>query len=251
MWLWKKFWNTDVIGKVYILIILFIMIVATITVITRYKNASTNQVVNDEKNEIIQEEDVSEQNIISDDTIIVAEIEENIKEEIIEEKPKDTTKNNVEIEEKPIINTDKTDNKSAEQKTSKEETKVTQDKEQTNDDTAQINKKDEVKQEEQQIQEEEHKQQEQETENKDNSNQEQQETNKQEDKQEIEEKEQTTSQEIVREVKKNDTYIQKMKDYITTNDKSNYSIVVDSSIVNNTYGFTYSEFNISGYIGCY
>lgn len=39
MWLWKKFWNTDIIGKIYILIILFIIIVATITVITRYKNA--------------------------------------------------------------------------------------------------------------------------------------------------------------------------------------------------------------------
>lgn len=43
MWLWKKFWNTDIIGKIYILIILFIVVVATITVITRYKNASTNQ----------------------------------------------------------------------------------------------------------------------------------------------------------------------------------------------------------------
>lgn len=40
MWLWKKFWNTDIIGKIYILIILFIVVVATTTVITRYKNAS-------------------------------------------------------------------------------------------------------------------------------------------------------------------------------------------------------------------
>lgn len=244
MWLWKKFWNTDIVGKTYILIILFIMIVATITVITRYKNADTNQVVNEQKNEVIQEVDVSEQNIISDDSIIVAEIEENIKNEIIEETPKDTTKNNVETQEKQktTINTAKTDNKSTEQTKSKEETKETVDKEQINNDTAQIiNKKDEVKQEEQQTQ----------VQEKEDSNQEQQETNKQEDKPEIEEKEDTTSQEIVREVKRNDTYIQKMKNYITTNDKSSYSIVVDESIVNNTYGFTYSEFNMSGYLGCY
>ena len=55
MWLWKKFWNTDIIGKTYILIILFIVVVATITVITRYKNASTNQVVNQQQNEIIKQ----------------------------------------------------------------------------------------------------------------------------------------------------------------------------------------------------
>lgn len=55
MWLWKKFWNTDIIGKTYILIILFIVVVATITVITRYKNASTNQFVNQQQNEIIKQ----------------------------------------------------------------------------------------------------------------------------------------------------------------------------------------------------
>lgn len=250
MWLWKKFWNTDIIGKTYILIILFIVIVATITVITRYKNDDTNQVINEQQNEFIQEVDVSEQNIISDDAIIVADIEENIKDEIIEETSKDTTKNNVETQEKTVTNRDKTDNKSTERAESKEQTKVTVDKEQINNDTAQINKKDEVKQEEQQAQEEENKQQEQGKEQKEDSNQEQQETNK-EDKQEIEEKEDTTTQEVVRTVKRNDTYIQKMKNYITTNDKSNYSIVVDESIVNNTYGFTYSEFNMSGYLGCY
>ena len=55
MCLWKKFWNTDIIGKTYIFIILFIVVVATITVITRYKNASTNQVVNQQQNEIIKQ----------------------------------------------------------------------------------------------------------------------------------------------------------------------------------------------------
>ena len=224
MWLWKKFWNTDIIGKTYILIILFIVIVATITVITRYKNDDTNQVINEQQNEVIQEVDVSEQNIISDDAIIVADIEENIKDEIIEETSKSTTKNNVETQEKTVTNRDKTENKSTERAESKEQTKVTVDKEQTNDNTSEINKKDEVKQEEKETQEE---------------------------KQEMEEKEDTTSQEVVRTVKRNDNYIQKMKNYITTNDKSNYSIVVDDSIVNNTYGFIYSEFNMSGYLGCY
>ena len=55
MWLWRKFWNTDIIGKTYILIILFIVVVATITVITRYKNASTNQIVNQQQNKIIKQ----------------------------------------------------------------------------------------------------------------------------------------------------------------------------------------------------
>ena len=58
MWLWKKFWNTDIIGKIYILIILFIIIVATITIITRSNNKSilqNNEIANDkiEKQETI------------------------------------------------------------------------------------------------------------------------------------------------------------------------------------------------------
>lgn len=246
MWLWKKFWNTDIIGKIYILIILFIVIVATITVVTRYRNASTNQVVNDEQNEIIQDADLMEQNTTIDNTITVAEVEvENIEEDDIK------TKVETKKEEKSIISTD---NKSTQQTSSKEEIKVTVNKEQTNNNETQINKKEEVKQEKQETQQDVNKQQEQkkeqEIENNENSNEEQQETNKQEDKKEVEEKEETT-QEVVRTVKRNDTYIQKMKNYITTNDKSSYSIVVDESIVNNTYGFTYSEFNMSGYIGCY
>ena len=52
MGLFKKFWNTDIIGKIYILIILFIVIVATITVITRYRNANLNT----ENNEIMSEQ---------------------------------------------------------------------------------------------------------------------------------------------------------------------------------------------------
>ena len=43
MWLWKKFWNTDIIGKIYILIILFIIVVATMTVITRSNKARVKE----------------------------------------------------------------------------------------------------------------------------------------------------------------------------------------------------------------
>lgn len=56
MWLWRKFWNTDIIGKIYILIILFIVVVATITVITRYKNAYNQQDINLTQNPIIEKE---------------------------------------------------------------------------------------------------------------------------------------------------------------------------------------------------
>ena len=39
LWLLRKFWEIDIIGKIYILIILFIIIVATITDIIRYEKA--------------------------------------------------------------------------------------------------------------------------------------------------------------------------------------------------------------------
>lgn len=58
MWLWKKFWNTDIIGKIYILMFLFIVVVATLTVITRTKNEITNQVVNEQQNVIIKNNNV-------------------------------------------------------------------------------------------------------------------------------------------------------------------------------------------------
>ena len=58
MWLWKKFWNTDIIGKIYILMFLFIVIIATSTIITRYKNKITNQVVNKQQNVITKNSNV-------------------------------------------------------------------------------------------------------------------------------------------------------------------------------------------------
>ena len=114
MWLWKKFWNTDIIGKIYILIILFIVVVATITVITRYKNASTNQIENEQKNEIIGEEITFESNVIDNNVTTVANIKEDTKEETTEQKTeqsiKDITKQNIEtkVQENSTIKTSST-----------------------------------------------------------------------------------------------------------------------------------------------
>lgn len=99
MWLWKKFWNTDIIGKIYFLIVLFIVVVATITVITRYKNASTNQIENEPKNEIIGKEITSESNTIDNNVITVANIKGDIKDATKQnidkkEQEKTTTKDN-------------------------------------------------------------------------------------------------------------------------------------------------------------
>lgn len=61
-----------------------------------------------------------------------------------------------------------------------------------------------------------------------------------------------TQQERVTTAKRNDTYIQKIKNYLETHEstdmkKYGYEIIVDSSIINLTNGFTYSEFNMSPY----
>ena len=46
MWLWKKFWNTDIIGKIYILIILFIVVVTIITMINRNERVRERETIN-------------------------------------------------------------------------------------------------------------------------------------------------------------------------------------------------------------
>lgn len=58
MWLWKKFLDIDIIGKIYILMFLFIVVVATLTIITRTKNEITNQVVNEQQNVIIRNDNI-------------------------------------------------------------------------------------------------------------------------------------------------------------------------------------------------
>lgn len=66
MWLWRKFWSTDIIGKIYILILLFIIIVATVTVVVRYNKAKpTNETINNNvyENTISM---VNEDNLVED-----------------------------------------------------------------------------------------------------------------------------------------------------------------------------------------
>lgn len=128
MWLWKKFWNTDIIGKIYILIILFIVIVATITIITRYNNANTNQVLNEQQNEVIQDAVHSEQiqqEVTSENIIDIAETQDNIEKEVL------TDNSKVEKQEKPVIKTNKEDNKNTAQIETKEEVKTKVNKEET------------------------------------------------------------------------------------------------------------------------
>ncbi|MDO5555623.1 MAG: hypothetical protein Q4G09_02915 [Clostridia bacterium] len=85
MWLWKKFWNTDIIGKIYILIILFIFVVATITVITRYSN----------KKEIEQKQNATNVEQLSYNVSIVetALIDNTVKENTVELETENNIKN--------------------------------------------------------------------------------------------------------------------------------------------------------------
>ena len=128
MWLWKKFWNTDIVGKTYILIILFIVIVATITIITRYNNANTNQVLNEQQNEVIQDAVQTEQiqqESTSEKIINIAQTQENTEKESITDKQK------VESQEKSVIKPSKKDNKNTTQTETKEEVKTKVNKEET------------------------------------------------------------------------------------------------------------------------
>ena len=112
MWLWKKFWNTDIIGKIYILMILFIIVVATITIINRNEMARVKETTNT----IIQNEiNMSENNEI---TMID---EQEINNSVVEE-----TNSNEEIK-KEQTSLSSTNNKKVSTKTDiipKEETKV-------------------------------------------------------------------------------------------------------------------------------
>lgn len=208
MWLWKKFWNTDIIGKIYILIILFIVVVATITVITRYKNASTNQIEKEQKNEIIGEEITFESNVIDNNVTTVANIKEDTKEKITEQKTeqsiKDITKQNIEtkVQENSTIKTSSTLSSN----------KITENQD----------KKDVVLED-----------------TKDEEN-----TNLEETKEEII---QEPSKSVpIEEYKVNNDMINRMKNYILNNpseDMKNYGfeVVVDSSITEQTNQFTYTE----------
>ena len=224
MWLWKKFWNTDIVGKTYILIILFIVIVATITIITRYNNVNTNQVLNEQQNEVIQDAVQTEQiqqEVTSENIIDIAEIQENIeKEESITDKPK------IKEQEKSVIKTSKEDNKNIAQTETKEEVKIKVNKEETKE-TVVVQEKEE--QQEVQVKEE---------------------VKQQETEENIETKEEEVQEEstevIMEEYRENTALINTMKNYIMNNPSEDmkaygFEVVVDSSIVELTNQFTYTE----------
>ena len=100
MWLWKKFCNIDIIGKIIILVLLFIIIVATITVITRYRNASIETQANDVNI-------VADNNIESDNAIIENNIAEN-KDSI---NTSNTIQNDTNIEETTQVSSNQKSNK--------------------------------------------------------------------------------------------------------------------------------------------
>ena len=57
LWLLKKFWRIDIIGKIYILIISFIVIVAILTNVVRYNKAMKGEYDNNIKqNNVIEQQ---------------------------------------------------------------------------------------------------------------------------------------------------------------------------------------------------
>lgn len=222
MWLWKKFWHTDIIGKIYILVILFIIVVATITVITRYKNASTNQNVNEQNNqvnEVIDDKTTSDLDIEEENIVTAVNLDEN-KENKTEKQDKQEevkesvqTKSNLEVKKVEDVATNKSSSTSS--TSNKTESKVTNETE---------NKQTEVKE------------------------------TKEEVKQQAKE-EQNTKENVVQEenpsvpseeYKVNNAMINTMKTYIQNNPSENmkaygFEVVVDSSIAEQTSQFTYSE----------
>lgn len=230
MWLWKKFWNTDIVGKTYILIILFIVIVATITIITRYNNANINQVLNEQQNEVIQDAVQTEQiqqEVTTENIIDIAQIKENIEKESIKDKPKN------EVQEKSVIKINKEDNKNTAQTETKEEVKTKANKEETivekKEETIEIIEENKEKRVEE-------------------KNQEEIPIIRKEDKQE-ETKEDKQEDIITEEYKINNQMINQLKETIKNNETEDmknygYEIVVDSSIVEITNQFTFTEYRV-------
>ena len=56
LWLLKKFWKIDIIGKIYILIIFFIVIVAILTNVVRYNKAIKGEYDNIKQNNVIEQQ---------------------------------------------------------------------------------------------------------------------------------------------------------------------------------------------------
>ena len=217
MWLLKKFWHADIVNKIYILIILFIVVVASITVITRYRNASIEKQTNTIENSVVEE--FAEENIIEGNTITVANIEEvEIKENKGEVK-NENKNNQTKKEEKRAKTTEvyKTANKETDTtlKTTEKPQEVVQDK--TKEDIKETI-----------------------VEN-NNSNQ-------------SEETKQELALEIAKEeYMENTNMINTMKNFIQNNPSDDmiaygYEIIVDSSIVDSTNQFTYTEQRIKNFL---
>ena len=56
LWLLKKFWKIDIIGKIYILIISFIVIVAILTNVVRYNKTIKGEYDNIKQNNVIEQQ---------------------------------------------------------------------------------------------------------------------------------------------------------------------------------------------------
>lgn len=148
MWLWKKFKNTDIIGKIYILILLFIVIVATITIVTRYNRAkSTNETINNNvyENKISM---VNEDNLVED-----KKQESQINNEVVNDlnnikEQKDTEVNNAPtIVAKKEVESKTKENTTSNKKETKNEEQKTQNKEITKEETITQPKEEKKKQE--------------------------------------------------------------------------------------------------------
>lgn len=211
MWLWKKFWNTDIIGKIYILMILFIIVVATMTIITRSKKAR----VKETSNNIIQ----NESNVLESNKTAMLDKQE-INKNVIEE----TNNNEVIKKEQTSLsitnNSNSENNKKVSTKTEIIPKKETKEKKETK---VQARTKPIIKE---QIKEE----------------------IKEQPKEEIkqETKEESVEEIIKEEYKVNTNMINTMKNFIINNPSEDmrtygFNVVVDSSITELTNPFTYTE----------
>ncbi len=148
MWLWRKFWSTDIIGKIYILILLFIIIVATVTVVVRYNKAKpTNETINNSvyENKISM---ISEDNLVEDkkqESQINNEVADNLNN--IKEQKNTEVNNAPTIVAKKEVESKTKENTTSNKKETKNEEQKTQNKEITKEETITQPKEEKKKQE--------------------------------------------------------------------------------------------------------
>lgn len=148
MWLWKKFKNTDIIGKIYILILLFIVIVATITIITRYNRAKS---INETIDNNVYENKIS---MVNEDNLVEGKKQgSQINNEVVNDlnnikEQKDTEVNNAPtIVAKKEVESKTKENTTSNKKETKNEEQKTQNKEITKEETITQPKEEKKKQE--------------------------------------------------------------------------------------------------------